>query len=324
MNFLKAISIVLSATVIVSCAAHGTNEAAARVEDDRYFSAPNSFFVHWKERVVVEVNAGVSIIPAAKANVEERKRAATQAAQAEISKLRSAEVMLPEDCYADMVCFNEEMAISLFERYGAEWSASLQFLEPYFAAALADIREVDLAVDRAVDVEVRLSEFIRRDQLLREIYGRTLNDPVLEQHSPLTRDLGIGWIRSQVRQRDIAASDWLMNAISSLPDKQRIALLEKSWLIIQHADRRPALQDLAVAALEAGSFPQQNPKEWAMLVDRLELNLGNPQIYATQVRCIDGEFRFSPTIDDSAVNQRRATLGIGPIRGEMSNSLGPC
>ena len=61
-----------------------------------------------------------------------------------------------------------------------------------------------------------------------------------------------------------------------------------------------------------------------MLVDRVELNLGRPQIYGTQVRCMDGEYRFSPTIDDSAVNERREEIGLERLKVDVSKSLGAC
>ena len=187
-----------------------------------------------------------------------------------------------------------------------------------------EISGADSAVNSADDVEDKLAAFLRRDQTTRKLYGETLNDPTLEQHASLTRDLGFGWIRSQVRSRDLEASEWLLKTSQPLANDDRADLFESAWPIIQHADRRPALQYFAVSTLRTTKFPSSNAKEWAMLVDRVELNLGRPQIYGTQVRCMDGEYRFSPTIDDSAVNERREEIGLERLKVDVSKSLGAC
>ena len=169
-----------------------------------------------------------------------------------------------------------------------------------------------------------MEAYVERDQVARKIYGDTLGDAALSEQDKLTKDLAVGWIRSQVRRRDIEANGWLRSILSGMSESERRDVLRSAWAVIQHSDRRPALQYSAVRSLKKSGFPNDNPKQWAMLVDRLEINLDRPQVYGTQVRCIEGEFRFSPTIDDTTVNERRVELGLDPIRVDITKSLGSC
>jgi len=308
--------------LIVGCASQVSKTVPASASSS--YLGPEHFFSFWKARTTQKVGDSDEVNQQVRSDLSMKKRASTIRAQAELAARTNDSVQLPDDCYADIECFNASLTITLADKYKADWADSLTYLESYFANVRVEIGDLDSAVNSAEDVEGKLAAFLRRDQITRKLYGATLNDPTLERHALLTRDLGFGWIRSQVRSRDLEASEWLLNTSQTLANEDKVDLFELAWPIIQHADRRPALQYLAVSTLKTTEFPSSNPKEWAMLVDRVELNLDRPQVYGTQVRCMDGEYRFSPTIDDSAVNERREEIGLERLEVDVSKSLGDC
>ena len=310
--------------LIVGCAYQAPKTASASASTSSSYLGPKQFFSFWKARTTRKVGDSDEVLQQVRSDLFKTKRASTIRAQTELAARSSESVQLSDDCYADIECFNASLTITLADKYKADWADSLNYLESYFANVRVEISGADSAVNSADDVEDKLAAFLRRDQTTRKLYGETLNDPTLEQHASLTRDLGFGWIRSQVRSRDLEASEWLLKTSQPLANDDRADLFESAWPIIQHADRRPALQYFAVSTLRTTKFPSSNAKEWAMLVDRVELNLGRPQIYGTQVRCMDGEYRFSPTIDDSAVNERREEIGLERLKVDVSKSLGAC
>jgi hypothetical protein len=92
-----------------------------------------------------------------------------------------------------------------------------------------------------------------------------------------------------------------------------------AWLLAQHADRDPAFQrrclDLLATAVERGeaAIVQQ-----AYLTDRVLLHEGKPQEYGTQAIARDGRFEPRKLRDPDHVDQRRASVGLGPLAGYLA------
>ena len=85
-----------------------------------------------------------------------------------------------------------------------------------------------------------------------------------------------------------------------------------AWLLAQHADQHPELQqrilDLMEPLVEQG---QAAGSQFAMLTDRVLTGRGEPQVYATQFTYDEeGVLRPSPTIDWENIEQRRASVGL--------------
>lgn len=85
-----------------------------------------------------------------------------------------------------------------------------------------------------------------------------------------------------------------------------------AWLLAQHADQHPELQqrilDLMEPLVEQG---QAAGSQFAMLTDRVLTGRGEPQVYATQFAYDEeGVLRPSPTIDWENIEQRRASVGL--------------
>ena len=96
-----------------------------------------------------------------------------------------------------------------------------------------------------------------------------------------------------------------------------------AWLLAQHADAMPELQQRVLELMEP--LVDQGQTEghlFAMLTDRVLTGRGEPQIYGTQfTNDREGVLRPSPTIDWERIDERRARVGLGPI-AEYAESLG--
>ncbi|MES3030756.1 MAG: DUF6624 domain-containing protein [Pseudomonadota bacterium] len=95
---------------------------------------------------------------------------------------------------------------------------------------------------------------------------------------------------------------------------------EAAWLIVQHAISRPAFQKACLThlqeAADAGSAPPWQP---AMLLDRIRMFEGLPQIYGTQFDWDDaGEMSPVPIQDPVSVDDRRAKIGLPSLKESLT------
>ncbi|MCV7402312.1 hypothetical protein H7K24_19425 [Mycobacterium fragae] len=90
---------------------------------------------------------------------------------------------------------------------------------------------------------------------------------------------------------------------------------DAAFRIAQHAISRPDFQrrcrELLQAAVAAG---EADPKQLAMLTDRIRCLEGRVQLYGTQFEWDDdGHLSPSPISDPEDVDLRRASVGLGPL-----------
>ena len=87
-----------------------------------------------------------------------------------------------------------------------------------------------------------------------------------------------------------------------------------AWLVVQHADRDPDLQErmltLLARAVEDGEAPARH---LALLTDRVCVNRGRPQIYGTQFGGQAGSYGPRPIADLDGLDGRRAAVGLEPF-----------
>jgi hypothetical protein len=86
------------------------------------------------------------------------------------------------------------------------------------------------------------------------------------------------------------------------------------WLIIQHAPL--AKQEQYFPFIDAAAQKgEMHKSSWALMVDRIRMYKGQPQIYGSQlVRDeISGGRKFHEIEDEANVNKRRAEVGLGPL-----------
>ena len=90
------------------------------------------------------------------------------------------------------------------------------------------------------------------------------------------------------------------------------------FLVIQHSDLETQLKYLPMMreAVKKGNAKGTN---FALLVDRIEMEKGNRQIYGSQIKIDGDEFYVYPIIEPEKVNERRAEVGLEPIEDYVKN-----
>ena len=86
------------------------------------------------------------------------------------------------------------------------------------------------------------------------------------------------------------------------------------WFVIQHApiEKQELYFPIIDAAAQKGEIRKSS---WALLVDRIRMFKGQPQIYGSQViqDYTTGTTKFHEIEDEANVDKRRAEVGLGPL-----------
>ena len=92
---------------------------------------------------------------------------------------------------------------------------------------------------------------------------------------------------------------------------------EATWEIVQHSDNDKAFQKRCLPLIQAAvKRGQSSPSNFAYLTDRILIGEHKPQIYGTQMtfkRDAQGHFIPRPIVDPAHVDERRASVGLGPL-----------
>jgi len=95
-----------------------------------------------------------------------------------------------------------------------------------------------------------------------------------------------------------------------------------AWLLAQHADRYPELQQKCLELLErAVAAGEASAKDLAHLTDRALLARGQLQRYGTQITARDGKFIPCRLLDPDTVDERRAGVGLEPMEAQLARAL---
>ncbi len=88
------------------------------------------------------------------------------------------------------------------------------------------------------------------------------------------------------------------------------------WLVIQHCNQ-VKVQQKYLPLIKASVLKGETPaSKYAFLVDRIAVNLGEPQVYGTQI-CTDretGQKQVCPITDPENVDERRKEVGFEPLQ----------
>ncbi|MBR9833060.1 hypothetical protein GYB57_13005 [bacterium] len=91
------------------------------------------------------------------------------------------------------------------------------------------------------------------------------------------------------------------------------------FLIIQHADLETQKKYLP-AMKEAANEKEASWSSLALLIDRIEMREGRPQIYGSQIsRDQEGNYKVFEMIEPEYVNQRRKEVGLPPLENYVKN-----
>lgn len=98
-----------------------------------------------------------------------------------------------------------------------------------------------------------------------------------------------------------------------------------AWVIAQHSDLDVEFQERALDLLRAAvDEGQASPGDLAYLTDRVAANRGEPQVYGTQIGCVDGEPQVGELQDPETVDERRAEAGLGPLEEYLAELRPAC
>ena len=90
--------------------------------------------------------------------------------------------------------------------------------------------------------------------------------------------------------------------------------VESAFYIVQHAVHDTAFMRAMLPAIEqAHHRGELKGDAVAMLIDRVEVKAGRPQIYGTQLSLKDGRLVLDPIADSATVDTRRQRLGLLPL-----------
>ncbi|MEO0742452.1 MAG: DUF6624 domain-containing protein [Bacteroidota bacterium] len=87
-----------------------------------------------------------------------------------------------------------------------------------------------------------------------------------------------------------------------------------AWLLAQHADRDRAFQREVLGLMEAAvAEGEASGSDFAYLTDRVRLAAGEPQVYGTQLKVVDGQPVPREIEDADGVDARRAAVGLNSL-----------
>ena len=176
-----------------------------------------------------------------------------------------------------------------------------------------------------------------KDPLVRELLHRTLTDqairaslssfkgekvyfiarptPALRAYDEYLFNLmctadedNLNWLKDQV-----ASNGWFDIA------RYGRAADQAAWLMVQHADGAPAYQAYIAAVLEVKARSgETDPQNYAFLSDRVAVRAGQPQSFATQMECVDGEWLAPNVVAPEELDSRRAAMGLKPYKVQLA------
>jgi hypothetical protein len=166
--------------------------------------------------------------------------------------------------------------------------------------------------------------------------GRTFSEPALrtalQQHAERDQQVRDAWMAAgmsldskegkAMQQVDASNLAWLKSVIarSGFPTPEQVGIegVTDAWLLVQHADSDPAFQSHVLGLLEPRAHDGTiRASDYAMLVDRVRINQGKPQLYGSQFvgdAAKPSDMHQSPVEDPAHLDERRAHMGLMPMR----------
>ena len=153
--------------------------------------------------------------------------------------------------------------------------------EPHYPAAILALRR-------------QLRAMVQEDQDVRLAFDHARMEAVDARNRPEVERIfnKYGWVTKTLAGKD-AAHDF--------------------WLLVQH--QAPEIQRRFLPALEkAAKAGVASMTDYAYLYDRVQVGLGKPQRWGSQVACKDGKAVLSPVDDPAGLDARRKELFMLPVQ----------
>ena len=161
----------------------------------------------------------------------------------------------------------------------------------------------DTALTRALLERVRLDQAIRDTFVLQLQAGRAVDSSLAARMAAID-SANTTWLKAVVARRG-----W--------PGRSEVGpeASNAAFLIVQHAVHDSAFQAQALSLMERGvANGEVRGADVAMLADRVAVHRGQPQRYGTQAKLLEGRRVLDPIADSAHVDERRAALGMPPLR----------
>ncbi|WP_109127229.1 DUF6624 domain-containing protein [Dyella sp. C11] len=191
-------------------------------------------------------------------------------------------------------------------RVAVSCPAAAAWIRAHRASSLATKRDDDHALS-APALRDALSDRVKKDQQARDAWmAAGLRADSKEAEA--------------VASVDAANTSWLKGVVARagfpLPTQVGKQGVMDAWLLVQHADRDPAFQSSVLAQLEPRAKDGTiRPSDYAMLVDRVRINQGKPQLYGSQFTgdpSKPGDMHMEPVEDAAHLDERRSGMGLMP------------
>lgn len=205
------------------------------------------------------------------------------------------------------------------------FSAALDRVRPY---ALGIIRAIALVEQQVIDHGDYAEQLRTRplgEQTLRFAWVESQrHEGQTATYSSLERAVYEGILLRALDDRDQDNTAWLSARVTRQGWPTRSQLGDEAsaaaWLLVQHADANPAFQLTALRLMAPlASKEEIDPRNVAMLTDRMLLKLSGHQQYGTQWTCKDGKRVPLPLVNTDAVTDTlRAKANLGTLNENAS------
>lgn len=86
-----------------------------------------------------------------------------------------------------------------------------------------------------------------------------------------------------------------------------------AWVIVQHAADAKFQEKILLHMKPLVALHEASGEDYALLYDHIQVAQGKPQMFGSQIACINGGFTPGPLIEPAGLDQRRAAFGLKPF-----------
>jgi hypothetical protein len=174
--------------------------------------------------------------------------------------------------------------------------------EPELAKELRTRMQSDQAARKEI------IDFMIKQKLADNVDLATLDPKIVAQYMALVE---------KVKGEDRKNVLWVKGVVDKhgWPGKSLVgaASAHDAWLLVQHADADRDFQQTCLSKMEALPKGEVEPRDVAYLTDRILVGTGKKQKYGTQAGIKDGKAVAAPIEDEERVDERRKSVGLGPL-----------
>lgn len=150
--------------------------------------------------------------------------------------------------------------------------------------------------------------------LRKELLEREATDQAARKKLELNADQAT---RGAVDVVDESNTAWLKSIVLARgwPGRSLVGreAAKSAWILVQHADKDPDFQRLALSEMEKAGPSEVDPADFALLTDRVLLASGKKQLFGTQFKIHGERIELEPTEDMPGLAARRAKVGLPPL-----------